>query len=86
MNYSIEAWSLNETGTADRRQKLLYLTQSGRDYEAELFALLREKLSRAYVQAGQGSVTGFWRVLEGLIPDDDRQMVFDLRDPRRPRR
>jgi len=40
---------------------------------------LREKLSAAYVSAGQESVTGFWHVLEGLIPESDRKMVFDLR-------
>jgi hypothetical protein len=36
-------------------------------------------MATAYAQAGQGSVTGFWRVLEGLIPEGDRSMVFGLR-------
>jgi hypothetical protein len=35
-------------------------------------------MAAAYAQAGQGSVTGFWRVMEGLIPDADRSMVFGL--------
>ena len=42
-------------------------------------AATREAMLAAYAQAGQGSVTGFWRVLEGLIPDQDRSMVFGLR-------
>ena len=73
--------SLIETraGLSDRRQKLLYLTDSGKALEAELFKHLREKLSSAYARAGQESVTGFWQVLEGLVPDEDRQIVFDLR-------
>ncbi|NML11422.1 MarR family transcriptional regulator [Sphingobium sp. AR-3-1] len=66
-------------GASDRRQKLLRLSPSGKALEAELFRALREKMATAYAQAGQGSVTGFWRVLEGLIPEADRSMVFGLR-------
>ncbi|MFS0738117.1 MarR family winged helix-turn-helix transcriptional regulator [Sphingomonas sp. 1P06PA] len=60
-------------GTVDRRQRLLRLTAAGSALEAELFEALREKLSAAYAEAGQGSVTGFWQVLEGLIPRDQRE-------------
>jgi DNA-binding MarR family transcriptional regulator len=66
-------------GVRDRRQKLLRLTETGSALEAELFRALREKMAAAYTQAGQGSVTGFWRVLEGLIPPEDRSMVAALR-------
>lgn len=66
-------------GQRDRRQKLLRLSAAGTALESELFKALREKMAVAYAQAGQGSVTGFWRVLEGLIPDEDRSMVFGLR-------
>ncbi|MEJ7934707.1 MarR family transcriptional regulator [Sphingobium sp. AN558] len=66
-------------GPQDRRQKLLRLSPSGVAMEAELFRALREKMAAAYAKAGQGSVTGFWRVLEGLIPDQDRPMVSGLR-------
>lgn len=66
-------------GASDRRQKRLRLSAEGRALEAELFRALREKMATAYAQAGQGSVTGFWRVLEGLILDEDRSMVFGLR-------
>lgn len=65
-------------GTRDRRQKLLRLTPAGEALEGELFRALREKMALAYTQAGQGSVTGFWRVLEGLIPLEDRSMVAGL--------
>ncbi|MBB6190792.1 DNA-binding MarR family transcriptional regulator [Sphingobium wenxiniae] len=66
-------------GAHDRRQKLLRLSPAGAALEAELFRALREKMAAAYAQAGQGSVTGFWRVLEGLIPDQDKSMVLGLR-------
>ena len=67
------------TGTTDRRQRLLRLTAEGNALEARLFESLREKVSSAYAQAGQGSVAGFWQVLEGLIPASERDMVFGLR-------
>lgn len=66
-------------GQQDRRQRLLHLTASGTELETELFQALRERLSAAYAEAGQSSVAGFWQVLEGLIPPDERQRVQDLR-------
>jgi DNA-binding MarR family transcriptional regulator len=65
-------------GTSDRRQKLLRLTAAGMAFEAQLFESLRNGLATAYAAAGQESVTGFWRVLEGLIPEEDRAMVHKL--------
>ena len=76
----LSAKGLVETrsGEQDRRQKLLRLTGEGAAFEAQLFETLRVGLSAAYAAAGQESVTGFWRVLEGLIPEDERQMVMKL--------
>ena len=54
------------TGQQDRRQRLLRLTEAGAALEVELFEALREQLSAAYSAAGQGAVSGFWQVLEGL--------------------
>jgi DNA-binding MarR family transcriptional regulator len=65
-------------GTNDRRQKLLRLTSEGAAFEAQLFDALRAGLAAAYAAAGQDSFTGFWRVLEGLIPEEDRAMVHKL--------
>ncbi|MEP2990412.1 MAG: MarR family transcriptional regulator [Parasphingorhabdus sp.] len=70
---------ITKSGLVDRRQKLLRLTDSGLKLEQELFQQLSQKLSSAYASAGQEAVTGFWHVLEGLVPEADRQMVFDLR-------
>lgn len=65
-------------GRDDRRQRLLRLTDAGRRLEAALFEALRERLSAAYAEAGQESVSGFWRVLQGLIPPADRPRVAAL--------
>ena len=67
-----------EVGSEDRRQRLLRLTEGGRELEAELFGLLKERLAGAYAQAGQEAVTGFWRVLEQLVPPGERARIADL--------
>ena len=66
------------TGSNDRRQRLLRLTASGAALESRLFEALRERLSAAYAQAGQGAVAGFWTVLEGLIPPGERGRIAAL--------
>lgn len=66
-------------GVRDRRQRLLRLSAAGIALEAELYGALRERMSAAYSQAGQSAVSGFWAVLEGLIPAEERQRVEALR-------
>ncbi|WBH16993.1 MarR family transcriptional regulator [Sphingomonas radiodurans] len=66
-------------GERDRRQRLLRLTEAGSAFEAELYDALRERLAAAYSKAGQGAVSGFWAVLEGLIPDEEIERVEALR-------
>ncbi|WNO53226.1 MarR family winged helix-turn-helix transcriptional regulator [Stakelama saccharophila] len=69
----------SRTGERDRRQKLLRLTEAGKAIEAELFESLRERLSAAYSKAGQDAVGGFWLVLEGLLPEAERQRIAGAR-------
>ena len=66
-------------GDRDRRQRLLSLTAAGTRLENDLFEAGRERMSRAYAQAGQHAVSGFWAVLEGLIPDEDLPQIEQLR-------
>ncbi len=66
------------TGEKDRRQRLLRLTPAGAKLEAELFDALRGKMAAAYSSAGPGAVGGFWGVLEGLVPDEERAVVAAL--------
>ncbi|MET0247900.1 MAG: MarR family transcriptional regulator [Sphingomonas sp.] len=66
------------TGDKDRRQRLLRLTESGAALEAELFEALREKMSAAYSRADRQAVGGFWAVLEGLVPENERDRVAKL--------
>lgn len=65
-------------GDRDRRQRLLRLSEAGRGLENQLFDALRERLSTAYASAGQAAVSGFWAVLEGLIPTEERARIGQL--------
>lgn len=69
---------VQKVGPRDRRQRLLYLTEAGGAFEAELFDLLRQRMASAYAEAGQQSVGGFWAVLGGLLPDALRPSVIAL--------
>lgn len=66
-------------GERDRRQRLLRLTDDGAKLESELFEAVRTKMSQAYQAAGQEAVSGYWAVLEGMIPEPDRTHIETLR-------
>lgn len=63
------------TGERDRRQRLLRLTPAGGKLEHELFEQARQRMAAAYARAGQHAVSGYWSVLEGLIPDAERGQI-----------
>ena len=67
-------------GDRDRRQRLLRLTDDGYALDNELFNASREIMANAYAQAGQQAVSGFWAVLEGLIPDAERARIHSWRE------
>jgi DNA-binding MarR family transcriptional regulator len=67
-------------GDRDRRQRLLRLTATGQALDTELFNASRDIMANAYAQAGQQAVSGFWAVLEGLIPDSERMRVHTWRE------
>jgi len=66
-------------GERDRRQRLLRLTEEGTRMEGDLFEAARIKMSAAYARAGQQAVGGFWAVLEGLVPEEERPRMESLR-------
>ncbi len=56
-------------GAADKRQKHLALTATGRDLERRLFVRQRDLLVTAFSEAGVAAVDGFRRVLAGLTDE-----------------
>ena len=53
----------------DRRQRLLRLTAKGEELERELSKSQRERIARAYREAGAEAVAGYRKVLAGLTDD-----------------
>ncbi len=60
-------------GPNDRRQRLLSLSESGRELERALTHNQRHHFARAYREAGAEAVEGFRKVLAGLVGDDRRR-------------
>jgi DNA-binding MarR family transcriptional regulator len=62
-------------GTRDRRQRLLYLTVEGAELERRLSEDQRERIARAYREAGADAVAGYRRVLTGMVDEEDRALL-----------
>jgi DNA-binding MarR family transcriptional regulator len=67
-------------GRRDRRQRLLQLTDKGREMERKLTESQLARFARAYRAAGAESVVGFRTVMLGLIDELDRER-FAKREP-----
>ena len=62
-------------GPRDRRQRLLSLTDAGRDLERRLFERQRERMVAAYREAGGPAVDGFRRVMRGMMDEQTRSLL-----------
>ncbi len=70
------------TGTRDRRQRLLELTEKGIDLERQLSETQRHRIARAYRMAGAEAVEGFRKVMMGMLNEDDRVKFIPAPPPR----
>ncbi len=70
-----EAFITQRRGTRDRRQRLLFLTDTGVALERQLTATQRARIARAYREAGAQAVEGYRNVLMGLIDEPDRRAL-----------
>ena len=73
---------VQHTGPEDRRQRLLYLTDTGNALEARLTEVQGRRFAKAYREAGMSAVEGFHRVLQGLLDDRTRHQVDELAQAR----
>ena len=67
-------------GKQDRRQRNLFLTESGEALEHELSDAQRKRMRKAYSNAGPEAVQGFRTVLEQMIDPSLREKVLSLAD------
>ncbi|MEM9763405.1 MAG: MarR family transcriptional regulator [Pseudomonadota bacterium] len=66
------------TGATDRRQRNLRLTAEGEALERALSAPQRERLRRAFSEAGPQAVAGFRTVLGAMLDEGGREAVLSL--------
>jgi DNA-binding MarR family transcriptional regulator len=78
-----QGFIVQHRGVQDRRQRLLELTEKGRDLERQLSAPQRARVAGAYRRAGAGAVEGFRKVLLGIIASTDDRRRFDRGRPKR---
>lgn len=79
-----QGFIVQHRGSQDRRQRLLELTESGRELEHRLSELQRARVGAAYDKAGASAVEGFRKVLLGIIgAEEDRRRFGRTRPARR---
>jgi DNA-binding MarR family transcriptional regulator len=71
-----QGFVLQRPGPRDRRQRLLELTEKGRDLERQLSQPQRARVGEAYRRAGAQAVEGFRKVLLGIIAGEDDRRRF----------
>lgn len=71
-------------GEEDRRQRLLELTETGRELERRLSELQRARVAAAFRKAGPQAVAGFRKVLLGIIAAEEDRRRFTRPRPARP--
>jgi DNA-binding MarR family transcriptional regulator len=72
-----QGFIVQHRGADDRRQRLLELTESGRELEHRLSAPQRARVAAAYRAAGRPAVEGFRQVLLGIIADGADRARFE---------
>jgi DNA-binding MarR family transcriptional regulator len=69
-----QGFIVQRPGSRDRRQRLLELTAQGVELERRLSENQRQRIAKAYREAGAQAVEGFRQVMLGIISNDaDRQ-------------
>jgi DNA-binding MarR family transcriptional regulator len=76
-----QGFIVQQPGRRDRRQRLLELTAKGREIERLLSEQQRQRLARAYREAGAPAVEGFRKVLIGIIADEADRRRFEPPHP-----
>jgi DNA-binding MarR family transcriptional regulator len=82
-----QGFIIQKPGKSDRRQRLLELTEKGTELERQLSETQRQRIAKAYREAGAQAVEGFRKVMTGIIGGHaDRQRFERNAQPARPER
>lgn len=78
-----QGFIVQKTGSRDRRQRLLELTAKGVELERQLSENQRQRIAKAYREAGAQAVEGFRKVMLGIISSDADRLRFERQPPER---
>lgn len=70
----------SRVGTADKRERHLFLTETGQSLESRLSDAQRVRMRSAYKEAGPEAVAGFRQVLEAMMDPDMRRAYTKIKD------
>ncbi|QBF29741.1 MarR family winged helix-turn-helix transcriptional regulator [Thalassococcus sp. S3] len=70
----------SRVGTADKRERHLFLTEKGEALESRLSDAQRARMRAAYRDVGPEAVAGFRQVLEAMMDTDMRRAYVRLKD------
>ncbi len=83
----LQGFIIQKSGRSDRRQRLLELTEKGTELERQLSETQRQRIARAYREAGAQAAEGFRKVMTGIIGGHaDRRRFERDAQPARPER
>lgn len=68
-----------KVGTRDKRERNLFLTETGQALEQKLSDAQRSRMRQAYKQVGPDAVAGFRTVLEAMMDPDMRRAYLAMR-------
>src|SRR5665213_465046 len=71
-----QGFIVQHTGSRDRRQRLLELTQKGVELERQLSENQRQRIAKAYREAGGAAVDGFRKVMLGIMSSETDRRRF----------
>jgi DNA-binding MarR family transcriptional regulator len=71
-----QGFIVQKPGPRDRRQRLLELTPEGVELERQLSENQRQRVARAYCQAGAQAVEGFRNVMLGIMGSESDRAKF----------
>jgi len=74
-----QGFVIQHQGVEDRRQRLLELTEQGRELERRLSAPQRARVAAAFEKAGPQATDGFRKVLLGIIGAEEDRRRFARR-------
>ena len=78
-----QGFIVQKPGPRDRRQRLLELTAKGVELERQLSETQRQRIAKAYREAGAQAVDGFRKVMLGMIGGETDRAKFVRTPPSR---